>query len=378
MSIAINQNFDAGNIEVVSLTDPQAIQLTIRSDHNADFFQWFYFRVTGARGVPLNMSLLNASDAAFKGGWDGYQAVASYDQQDWFRVPTRYDNGQLIIDYTPQYDAVYFAYFTPYTLERHRRLVASTQTDERCRLHIAGRTLQGRDLDVLQVGEVDEGKLPVWVIARQHPGESMAEWFAEGLIERLLDKDDALAESLLSTLVFYVVPNMNPDGSTLGNLRTNAAGVNLNRVWGIAEPDSSPEVFYVQRMMEKTGCALFLDIHGDEEIPYNFIAGQAGSPQVPTEILEHEEQFKQRLVSVNPDFQTEFGYQPDRFGPETLTLASYWVGQRFGIPAMTLEMPFKDNQKRPEPLLGWSAGKSRKLGASMLDPISCYFVGDRS
>ena len=29
----------------------------------------------------------------------------------------------------------------------------------------------------------------------------------------------------------YIVPNMNPDGSRRGHLRTNAAGSNLNREW---------------------------------------------------------------------------------------------------------------------------------------------------
>lgn len=45
----------------------------------------------------------------------------------------------------------------------------------------------------------------VWVIARQHPGESMAEWFAEGLLNRLTDPYDAVARASLQQAVFYVV-----------------------------------------------------------------------------------------------------------------------------------------------------------------------------
>lgn len=370
--ININQTFDAGNIEVISSDDTQNIQLSIRADSESDFFQWFFFRVTGAREQSLKMYLVNAAGAAFADGWEGYQAMASYDQEDWFRVPTRYIDGQLLIEHTPETDAVYYAYFTPYGLERHREMVATVQSDPRCSLSVAGQTLQGRDLDVLQVGEDDGKRKQVWVIARQHPGESMAEWFIEGFLGRLLDEDDAIAEKLLETAVFYVVPNMNPDGSILGNLRTNAAGVNLNRVWGQADTASSPEVFYIQQKMEQTGCDLFLDIHGDESIPYNFIAGQLGAP-VAESILAQEAAFKQRLAAVNPDFQTEYGYAPDRFGPEMLTLASYWVGNRFGIAAMTLEMPFKDNQARPDPVAGWSAARSAKLGASVLNPVADHF-----
>ncbi|MEZ5477608.1 MAG: hypothetical protein R3E95_09030 [Thiolinea sp.] len=40
---------------------------------------------------------------------------------------------------------------------------------------------------------------------------------------------------------------------------------------------------------------------------------------------------------------------------------------------MTLEMPFKDNQARPEPLQGWSPRRSQQLGASLLEPIARYF-----
>ena len=72
-----------------------------------------------------------------------------------------------------------------------------------------------------------EGKLACWFIARQHPGESMAEWLVEGMLERLLDTEDATARWLRERAVFYVVPNMNPDGSIRGHLRNNAAGANL-------------------------------------------------------------------------------------------------------------------------------------------------------
>jgi len=371
--LTITQTFDAGNIQVLDASDPAAIQLSIRPDQHSEFFQWFYYRVSNVKDTALQMQIVNAHQAAFAEGWDGYQVVASYDQEHWFRVATSYDAGQLTIQHTPQMDSVFYAYFTPYPLARHRQLIAQLQTEPRCHLRVMGQSIQGRDLDLLQVGEDDGSKQRVWMIARQHPGESMAEWFTEGFLMRLLDAEDALAESLLSKLVFYVVPNMNPDGSTLGHLRTNAAGVNLNRVWGKAEMASSPEVYQVQAMMQRTGCDLFFDIHGDETLPWNFIAGQDGLP-VDESILQAEATFKQRLAMINPDFQTKEGYPPKKFGEESMTLASNWVGGHFGIASMTLEMPFKDNQARPDPESGWSAERSMQLGASLLHPIAMHFA----
>ena len=51
----------------------------------------------------------------------------------------------------------------------------------------------------------------------------MAEWFVEGMIERLLDRADPVARRLLDAAVGHLAPNINPDGSVRGNRRTNAA-----------------------------------------------------------------------------------------------------------------------------------------------------------
>jgi murein tripeptide amidase MpaA len=126
--------------------------------------------------------------------------------------------------------------------------------------------------------------------------------------------------------------------------------------------------------MIANGVDLYLDIHGDEALPCNFIAGQAGVPDVTDKILAEEAQFKQDLRRVNPDFQLERGYEPGKFGPETFTIASFWVGDHFKCPAMTLEMPFKDHDERPDPVYGWSPERSRKLGASMLNPIKDWLA----
>ena len=44
------------------------------------------------------------------------------------------------------------------------------------------------------------------------------QWFVEGLLRRLLDQADPLCRVLRRQATFYVVPNMNPDGSRRGYL----------------------------------------------------------------------------------------------------------------------------------------------------------------
>lgn len=368
MTIKISTTFDAGAIAVVHAENASAIELNLRKDSHADIAQWFYFRLQGARGERCSMRILNASDATYPDGWQNYQAVASYDRKHWFRVPTSYDGKVVTIAHTPQYDSVYYAYFEPYSWERHLDLLARAQMSATAQVQDLGNTVQGRDLNVVVIGDPAAQK-KVWVIARQHPGESMAEWFAEGMIDALLDQANPLVQKLLRHAVFYIVPNMNPDGAYLGNLRTNAAGANLNREWMTPSTESSPEVWHVKNKIHETGCDLFLDIHGDEGLPYVFVAGSEMLEGFSEQQADEQQRFIEQFLRASEDFQTEFGYSAGKYRADMLKLASKYIGHTFKCVSLTLEMPFKDNAHSPEPKLGWNGARSAKLGQEILQPI---------
>jgi len=379
MSISITSQFDAGAIDVVSAEDPAAIRLRVRPDSHADFAQWFYFRVSGVRDEPLTMTFENAADSAFADGWREYRAVASYDRINWFRVPTRYDGRVLTIEHTPDFDAVYYAYFEPYSEERHAGFLGAVQQMPHATLTEIGRTVQGRPMSLVSLGLTEETERPVkpkknvWIIARQHPGETMAEWFVEGLIKRLAGwgdwAGDPVARLIFDHAVFHIVPNMNPDGSVLGNLRTNAAGANLNREW--MEPDAarSPEVLAVRNAIHALGCDLFFDIHGDEALPYVFVAGSEMLPGFTEKQAQEQKAFIECFKQASPDFQDVYGYEASKYQTDALKLASKYVGNEFGCLSLTLEMPFKDNANLPDERVGWNGERSAALGASMLQAI---------
>ncbi len=376
MSLKISHNFDAGAIEVLSLADPQDIRLRLRADNAADFRQWFHFRLLDAAGQRIRMVFENAAAAAYPDGWPGYRCVASYDRRNWFRVPgTRYEDGQLVVEHTPDRNSIYYAYFEPYSYERHLDLLGRVEMSPFAQVDSLGATVEGRDLDRVVVGRAAPARRPVWIIARQHPGETMAEWFVEGLLERLLDAADPVARRVRERAVLHIVPNMNPDGAVRGNLRTNAAGRNLNREWREPDPVHSPEVFLVREEMEKTGCALFLDIHGDETLPYVFFSTAEEVPGFTEVTARQQARLVAALAAASPDFQTEHGYERGRFGEELLTLASKWVAHRFGCVSLTLEMPFKDNANLPDGQTGWNGQRSKRLGGAMLNAILAHLEG---
>jgi murein tripeptide amidase MpaA len=369
-SLSIRADFDSGNITVVDASDPQHLQLAIRPDTQSPHLQWFHFKVDGMQvGQPHGFSLTNASESSYNRAWTGYNAAASYDQKTWFRVPSTFDGKALNVPFIPEAPQMWFAYFEPYSRERHDWLIDQALSISGVELLATGKSVEGREIPLLRAGNGAPGKRSLWIIAQQHPGEHMAEWFMEGVIERLQQNDAELA-GLLEQADLYLVPHMNPDGSFHGHLRTNAQGKDLNRAWQDTTPALSPEVFFVKQQMEQYGVDMFLDVHGDEEIPYVFTAACEGNPGYTAKQSELEADFRTRLSAITPDFQTRYGYPRSAPGRANMNLACNSTGERYKCLALTLEMPFKDNDDAPNPLTGWSGERSKQLAKDVLTTLA--------
>ena len=366
MTITISSAFDAGNIRVVGQRGDE-IDLEIVTDHLSDFYQWFYFRLAGAGGREVSLNLVNCGGSAYPDGWPDYQACLSIDREDWTRIPdTSYADGRLSIRLTPETDCVWIAYFAPYSMERHHDLISTVAALPGVAYRSLGKSLDGQDIDCLTIGE---GKTMVWLYARQHPGETMAEWWMEGALEKLTDPDDPVARVLRRDCTFHVVPNMNPDGSRRGHLRTNAAGINLNREWHAPSADKSPEVLCVRNAMDAAPPVFAMDVHGDEAIPANFLAGFEGIPSLTERQSTLFKRFSETLERISPDFQTRQGYQVPPPGRANMSMSTTQLAERYGCVSMTLEMPFKDNLDLPDPVYGWSPERSKFLAAACLDAL---------
>ncbi|MCW2364140.1 MULTISPECIES: carboxypeptidase family protein [Sphingobium] len=373
--LRINSSFDSGNIRVEAI-DGTTATLSIHKDHESDFFQWFHFRAAAPAGTRLTLRITGLAQSAYPDGWPGYAACVSEDRERWGRAASRYDpgvdGGTLTIDYTLVGAAAWFAYFAPYSQERHHDLVAQAAACEGVTVRQLGESLDGRPIDCLELGSGDK---PVWLIARQHPGETMAEWWMEGALDMLTDPTNAHARALRAACRFYIVPNMNPDGAFRGHLRTNARGINLNREWHEPQADRAPEVLCVRNRMDETGVAFAMDVHGDEAIPAVFLAGFEGIPSIKDTQLALFRRYRDTLAIRTPDFQTRLGYPEARPGKANLSMATAQIAERYGAVAMTLEMPFKDNDDLPDAAQGWSPERSMQLARDCLATLT-EMVGD--
>ncbi|WP_092483130.1 M14 family metallopeptidase [Candidatus Ichthyocystis hellenicum] len=377
--IKIDSNFDSGAIEVLEISGPLDIRLNIRSDIASEFRQWFCFKVTGKSNQNYLIRLCNHMKTTYNDGFHGYNAFVSTDFDNWTRVDCHIDGNDFCIPYTASTDFFYISYFEPYTWDRHLKLLDLADKSDIARVETWGTTKENRPICAVIVDEPGKNeRKKVWLIARQHPGETMAEFFMEGFIHRLLDPSDKSAAELRQLCSFYLIPNMNPDGSVHGNLRTNSAGKNLNREWLNPSTDGSPEVMCVRNHIHEIGVDCFFDVHGDESIPYVFTdpclenSEGKGATEIMTEMEHH---LLRNLEKHCTDFQFRIGYQPGHYTKkEIMSMARGYVQETFSCPSITLEMPFKDHTPNKNHKTGWTGKRSATLGSEWVDGLLAYLT----
>jgi len=359
----INANFECGNIIVEKFNDTEA-ELSIRPDSGAKFYQWFYFKVTGAPNAQRTFKIINASGASYPRAWNGYHALASHDDKDWFRVPTDYNGTSLIITHAAKESTTSYAFFVPYLSSHREALLRDCETSPLVSRRSIGKSVQGWSLDLIVVGDERRPVKKIWVISRQHAGEPMAEWATEGILRQLINPDDPVARSILAKATFFVVPNLNPDGTALGNLRANANGVDLNRAWD-KPSDKCPEIGAALQAIQNSGVDFLFDMHGDEERPFIWLS-HPSVEQNPA------------LQQIQRQFETELGKRESSLGPAPQSIVSETGGEpgmssnyftkHFNCPVWIVELPFKEPEGAPSGSL--LAEGCMRVGRACIDVLN--------
>jgi murein tripeptide amidase MpaA len=122
--------------------------------------------------------------------------------------------------------------------------------------------------------------------------------------------------------------------------------------------------------MDETGVVFAVDVHGDEAIPANFLAGFEGIPKWSDALGDKYYRFEKALAENTPEFQVEKGYAKSAAGKANLSMSTNQLAERYGAVGMTLEMPFKDHDPHPDPVHGWSPERSKRLAHAMLETLA--------
>lgn len=363
----IEADFECGNAIVQQVTDTEA-QLLIRPDTNAKYFQWFYFRVTGEAGILRTFNLTNAHESSYPHAWNGYRALASYDGSKWFRVQTQYVKGVLSIKHRAEQTVTEYAFFVPYFEAQREQLLADCAKvgERRTLLTTAG----NRPIEAIIFGD-PKAKKKAWIFSRHHAGEPMAEYCIDAMMRRLANGEDATVKRLLEAgIALYCVPNINPDGTASGNLRANAAGIDLNRDWKQTVEPKSIEVAGLLKAMEAEGVDFFLDLHGDEACQYVWLV------QPHKDLVTPKNAPLQELMeSYVHDRYAEYGPMPEGETPVDSGMAIDYVAWKFKCPTLIVELPFKDTIGAKGEVDSLQSAGCEAFGRDCVDMIAAVMLG---
>lgn len=167
--------------------------------------------------------------------------VVSENGRDWKSLPTEtLPTNRIRLTVEMPGPRLYVARVEPYRLSDLERLLAKLRTNPLVAITTIGKTVQGRELEIIRLGKADAPRR-VFLRARAHPWEAGGNWVVEGLTERLL-RGDAGARTFLAHYSVFILPMANKDGVALGRTRFNLRGKDLNRNWDQpADPELAPE-----------------------------------------------------------------------------------------------------------------------------------------
>lgn len=343
--IRIDAEFESGNVAEAAICAPDRVDLSIRRDAHSEHYQWFHFRIHGAKGQTIQFRILNAGGASYSDGWKVHQPVLSADQMQWERIEhTDYDGAVYSFTAKIESDPAYLAYFYPYTTSDLEQFLESTCDHPAARRRELTRSVQGRPVHWIEVAEpeaYEPVRHSVWIIGRQHPGEPQGTGCAAGLLAMLLGESPEAAR-LRRQCVFHVIPDINPDGVANGHHRTNAKGFNLNRAWKNPAPEDTPSIYAFQQIVKQwkqdRPIDLFIDLHSDEIERANVVYG------ISEEVTRADYQKRQaKLLGLLQEENSDFSAELSRYysGLDT-RLARQWMFVETGALSYTYEMTYHD------------------------------------
>jgi hypothetical protein len=278
--VEVDVAFDGGSGSDIIIDSPDHILFTLSGDPGDDEKLWFHLRVTASSPIQPEFTIRN-SGQAHQHNWDVVQPLISVDGHHWIRaIDTNEGPGlhfleRLIDKLTGRPAGFRFrspvsarefqvAYSWPYTERDLQNFLRSIADDERVTVGQIGESTESRPIPILAIDQPSSFAAPdrdeIWVIAREHPGETPASLVLEGLVTALLEPMPG--KQLLNRYRFRIVPMLNIDGVANGLYYRNPNGVDLSQDWEHFRAAETQALHDAMRSSLKQGrVALVVNLH---------------------------------------------------------------------------------------------------------------------
>ena len=115
--------------------------------------------------------------------------------------------------------------------------------------------------DLIKIVIGDESKKSIFILGRQHPGETLSSFFIEGVLEYLINnRNDEYS--------FIIFPMVSVTGVKDGCHRYTH-GNDYNRLWN--KTGVIKEIDYIKNELSNHNVSTFVDVHGDEDDDFDYI-----------------------------------------------------------------------------------------------------------
>ncbi len=160
--------------------------------------------------------------------------------------------------FTKAGEKVRFAVTLPYVQRNLEAFLGQHAQNPHLTRTVLTNSLQGRPVDLLQVGEPATGRKSVLLTARHHACETMASLVLEGFLKAALS-DTPEGAAFRSSYVLYCVPIVDKDGVEAGDQGKGRYPHDHNRDYGAV--NIFPEVNAIQKLGDAKNIQMLLDLH---------------------------------------------------------------------------------------------------------------------
>jgi len=202
---------------------------------------------------------------------------------------------------------LWVAYSFPYSAHDLGKFLNTIRNESRVQLSVLGRSEEGREIQFISIEDNalanTRNRPSIWVVAREHPGETPASYVLEGFVDSLLNQP--AGQKLLSKYRFNIIPLFNVDGASNGSYYRNAKGIDIAQDWGSfdsAEAGLLHEA--IQNDIGSRNVDLVLNLHSANEPRSHFFL-ETPAERLPPKLATLQQRLIQSAKNIHPQLQTE-------------------------------------------------------------------------